>query len=233
MPSNETLAEYDLGGVDCPLCNNTGMIIERGPGLLELHTHECSCMRERRSLRSLRKAGMADMATRYTMDAYQTDTGMRAKIKRIAQEFIAADSGWFFIAGRSGSGKTHICTAICIGLMQQKASEIYFMPWRDDSTEIKANVKNQEIYQAKIKRLKRVPVLYIDDFLKGSYTDADIKLAFEILNTRYNDTALRTIISSELPINEILKIDEALGGRIYERSRAFSVLAPDENWRLR
>lgn len=234
MPSkNETLAEYDLGGVDCPLCNNTGTIIERGPGLLELHAYECACMRERRSLRSLRKAGMEDMATRYTMDAYQTDTGLRAKIKRIAQEFIAADKGWFFIAGRSGSGKTHICTAICIGLMQQKSSEIYFMPWRDDSTEIKANVKNQEIYQAKIKRLKRVPVLYIDDFLKGGYTDADIKLAFEILNARYNDTALRTIISSELPLNEILRIDEAVGGRIYERSREFSVLAPDENWRLK
>ena len=231
--SSETLADYGLGGVDCPICKNTGMVVERGPGILEIHTYECSCMKKRRSLRSLQKAGMADMAARYTMDAYKTDTGLRAKIKCVAQDFVKADHGWFFIAGRSGSGKTHICTAICTGLMESKASEVYFMPWRDESTELKARIKDQEWYQAKIKKLKTVPVLYIDDFLKGGWTEADIKLAFELLNARYNNMALRTIISSELPIDEILKVDEALGGRIYERSRGFTVRAPDENWRLK
>ena len=233
MTSNETLADYGLGGVDCSICRNTGMIVERGPGILEIHTYECRCMRKRRSLRSLRKAGMEDMAERYTMDAYQADTGLRAKIKHIAQDFIKADRGWFFIAGRSGSGKTHICTAICTGLVEEKSSEVYFMPWRDESTELKARIKDQEWYQVKIKKIKTVPVLYIDDFLKGGWTEADIRLAFELLNARYNDTALRTIISSELSIDEILQINEALGGRIYERSKGFRVKAPDENWRLK
>ncbi len=231
-PERETLDDYDLGGIDCPRCGNTGMLIERGPGILELHTYECPCMRTRRSLRSLRKAGMEDMAKRYTMDAYQTDTPGREKIKAAATRFVESQEGWFFIAGRSGSGKTHICTAICIGLMERN-SEIQFMPWRDDSTSLKNGITDREWYEAKVKRLKRVPVLYIDDFLKGGFSDADKRLAFEVLNARYNDTAKRTVISSEMDLGDIMKWDEAIGGRIYERSRGFAVKAPDENWRLK
>lgn len=228
----ETLAEWDLGGVDCPRCGNTGRIIRQGPALLELHVYECPCMRRRRSLRSLRKAGMEDMAKRYTMETYQTDTPSREKIKASAAAFVESDSGWFFIAGRSGSGKTHICTAICNGLMERH-SEILFMPWRDESTVIKNGITDREWYETRVKRLKRVPVLYIDDFLKGGASDADKRLAFEVLNSRYNDTSMRTVISSEMSLTEIMAWDEAIGGRIYERSRGFVVKAPDENWRLK
>ena len=43
-----------------------------------------------------------------------------------------------------------------------------------------------------------------------------------------------TIISSECTIDDILDIDEAVGGRIFERAKAFS-LKPDKrrNYRLR
>lgn len=60
--------------------------------------------------------------------------------------------------------------------------------------------------------LKMVYVFYIDDFIKETVTDADINIAFELLNARYNDHEKLTIISTEK------SIDEALGSRIYERS---------------
>ena len=78
-----------------------------------------------------------------------------------------------------------------------------------------------------------MPVLYIDDFLKGGASDADIRLAFEILNARYNDSKLKTIISSEMDLTAILNRDEALGGRIYERAKKNVLRAPGKNWRLR
>jgi hypothetical protein len=46
-------------------------------------------------------------------------------------------------------------------------------------------------------------------------TTADINLAFEILNDRYNSGRI-TVLSSERRIGEILDIDAAVGGRIYE-----------------
>ena len=217
--------------MDCPICGNKGYILLRTEDGSKI-ARVCECMKHRRSIRSLRSAGMADMATRYTLDAYQTDNDGRRYIKATAQKFIDADTGWFFIAGKSGSGKTHICTAICIGLMERN-SEIAFMPWRDESVSLKTGIKDHDWYAEKVGKLKRVPVLFIDDLFKGGSTEADVKLALEILNTRYNDTSLRTVISCERPLEEILRIDEALGGRIYERSRGFMVTAPAENWRLR
>ena len=77
-------------------------------------------------------------------------------------------------------------------------------------------------------------MLYIDDFLKGRITDADINLAFELINARYNrrETAI-TIISSELDLGTVTKLDEALGGRIYERARNYSCRTGGENWRFK
>ena len=233
MMSSESLADYGLGGVDCSRCGNTGQLIERGPALLELHVYECPCMRQRRSLRSLRKAGMEDMAKRYTLDRYAADTPHREKVKAAAERFTKSKTGWFFISGQTGSGKTHICTAICTVLMEEQGGEVYFMPWRDESTALKSGITDREWYEARIKKLQTVPVLYIDDFLKGGSSDADLRLAFQLLNARYNDTALRTIISSEINLEDITGLDEAIGGRIYERSRGFAVMAPPENWRLR
>lgn len=184
-------------------------------------------------MRSLRKAGMEDMARRYTLDNYKATTPHREKIKAAAERFTREKTGWFFIAGQTGSGKTHICTAICTALMEEHGGEIYFMPWRDESTALKAGITDREWYEPRIKKLQTVPVLYIDDFLKGSSNEADLRLAFQILNARYNDTALRTIISSEITLEGITGLDEAIGGRIYERSRGFAVMAPPENWRLR
>ena len=137
-----------------------------------------------------------------------------------------------FGCGKGGSAKTQICTAICSRLMEQNKN-VRYMLWRDETVLLKALTTDGEEYQSRIRPFKSVPVLYIDDFLKGGHTDADIRLAFEILNSRYNDSRLRTIISSELTLFEILGLDEAVGGRIYERSRGYVLEAPRENWRLK
>ena len=74
--------------------------------------------------------------------------------------------------------------------------------------------------------IKTIPVLYIDDFFKPvrnregvleTPSAADVRIAYEIINHRYNDKSLITIISSERFLTEIAsEIDEATGGRIAE-----------------
>lgn len=228
--TTETLDDYDLGGIDCKKCDNTGALV-RLDADGTMYARECDCMKRRRSLRRIRSSGMSDMLERYTFDSFETPDSTRKKIKSKAQDYVKAQSGWFYIAGQSGSGKSHICTAICSELIKQD-NDVYYMSWRDDSRKLKASI-NEVSYEEEIKKLKRVSVLYIDDFFKGGCSDADVRLAFEILNYRYNDKKLRTIISSEIDITQLLSIDEALGGRIYERSRGFVLKAPAENWRLR
>lgn len=225
------LVECGLDNVDCPVCHNTGCIVTKAAdGTLK--AAECSCMAKRVSIRNLERSGLKDAISRYTMQAYVADTPERKKVMSAAVEFCEAERGWFFISGKSGSGKTHICTAICSKLMD-KGKAVRYMRWRDDSIMLKALTTDGEEYQRLIQPFKSVPVLYIDDFLKGGHSEADIRLAFEILNSRYNDSSLRTIISSEMTLFEILGLDEATGGRIYERAKGFVIESPRENWRLR
>lgn len=225
-----TLDDFGLGGMDCDKCGNTGYIlIDRGDYVC---SKECECMKIRRSMRSIRTSGLADMLERYTFENYQAEDEWRKKIKEFAINFANNDTGWFFISGRSGSGKSHICTAICKALID-RGREVKYVIWRDESVALKSCITDQESYQNRINRLKNIPVLYIDDFWKGDITEADIKLTFEIINARYLDSKKRTIISSEMSLPEILRVDEAIGGRIYERSRGFHLKAPAENWRLR
>lgn len=228
--TTETLDDYGLGGVECEKCGNTGTIIIKYPNEM-LYAKECECMNKRRYLKRLRESGLADIFPRYTFERYETPDPARKKAKQKALAYCDADPAWFYISGKSGSGKSHLCAAICGRLIEKQ--EVYYMSWRDESVKLKAEVMDTERYEKHIKKLKTVSCLYIDDFLKGSDSDADIRLAFEILNARYSNTKLRTIISSEWDIKKVLERDEALGGRIYERSRGYLLQAPDDNWRLR
>lgn len=182
-------------------------------------------------MRKIRKSGMADMLNRYTFDSFETPNTETRSVFNQARAFCN-DTGWLYICGKSGSGKTHICTAVCSELIS-KGVEVYYMSWKDESTRLKAIINDEEAYKTAMDKLKRVPVLYIDDFFKGGCTDADLRLAFEIINNRYNTISLRTIISSEYPIEFVLDKDEALGGRIYERAKRYMIKAPSQNWRLR
>lgn len=227
--TSETLADYGLDGIDCDICGNKGQIAYYKNGIL--YSRECECMNRRRSLRRINRSGMNDMFSRYTFDNYKPVDAERKRVKSLAQKFADDDRGWFYIAGRSGSGKTHICTAICAALIE-RSKDVYYMAWRDESRTLKSLINTDEVEEP-LRKLKRVSVLYIDDFLKGGASDADIRLAFEIVNSRYNDSALRTIISSEVTIEELMSIDEALGGRVYERSKGYALKAPKDNYRLR
>ena len=219
----------ELGYYDCPKCLNKGWIgtiLENGSIL----TTDCECMVKRRSLQQIEKSGLSELLKIYTFDTYEADCPATESIKAEAQQYVDDAKGWFFIGGKPGSGKTHICTAICAVLLEQ-GRETRYVLWRETAPQLKAYVNEREYYEQIMHELKTVEVLYIDDFLKGSITDADINIAFELLNSRYNNPDKLTIISSEKSVGEILDIDEALGSRIYERS-PHRLRTPDANRRL-
>ncbi len=229
--NTSTLAACNLANLDCPICGNKGYVTRKDENGI-LWSRECECMNTRRSIRRINDSGIQDMTQRYRFDNYETPTPTYEDIKRRAQEFVKSPVECFVIMGRSGSGKTHICTAICNSLMAD-GWNLKYMMWRTESAKLKAMVNDREEYEKSLNRLRNIPILYIDDFWKGTVTDADINLAFTILNDRYNMKNKKTIISTELSMEMILDKDEAIGGRIAERARGFVLQAPYENWRLK
>lgn len=226
----------NLTGADCPICLNRGYIHRVDDQGLPC-VRECKCMVQRRNQRRLARSGLSEMAKRYTFDTWQTPEQWQERFKELAQAYAAEQRGWFLTAGRSGSGKTHLCTAIC-GECLAQGLDVRYMLWRDVAVEAKAVVNDDTEYARIVEPLKSVRILYIDDLFKTGKGQAptvgDVNLAFEILNSRYNDSKKLTIISTERSMDELLDIDEAVGSRIYERSKGYCLdFTQKPNWRLR
>ena len=114
--------------------------------------------------------------------------------------------------------------------MKQGKKCVYF-PYRNYIKQLIDKMFNDDRgYQEDIKKFSECDVLYIDDFFKSENqtppTPADIKLANEILNYRYNrarinDKCCKTIISSERLIGQLIEYDSAIAGRIVEMSKGY------------
>ena len=224
---------------DCPECKNKQWIALVGDDD-KMFLSPCKCTSIRRNIRKIKKSGLQSLFNEYTFKKYNVFESWQENIKNKAEEYTKDYSGkWFYIGGQTSCGKTHICTAIVLEFIKQGKDATYML-WVDKSNELKANKNNYDIYDKLMQEIKDVTVLYIDDFFKNEKdtppTSADVKLAYEILNYRYNNPDLITIISSEYLLKDLLKIDEAVGSRIYQRSKDYQFnIAPDikKNYRLK
>lgn len=222
---------------DCPICNNSRFIVCKGEDGYD-YAKPCKCAAEYNFKRRVHRSGLTYIINEYTFDKYETKHGWQKHIKEKALEFIEnTENNWFFIGGQVGSGKTHICTAIVIKLLE-KGMDAYYMQYRQDIMELKMNMDDFYSYSARLNNLKTVKVLYIDDLFKATEKppESDIRIMFDLLNYRYINKDLITIISTERSINEILEIDQAIGSRIYQRSKNFTIkLGQDKsaNYRMK
>lgn len=233
---NSRVGNLDASMVDCSVCLNRGYIaFVDDSGMLR--TRECQCMGKRRSLKRIQRSGLSELLQRYTLETWEAKEPWQGNLADMVRGYADNPSGWFFLAGRPGTGKTHLCTALC-GLLMDKGLEVRYLLWRDFSSRAKAVINDEETYRHLVEPMKSVPVLYIDDLFKTgkgqSPTTGDVNLAFEILNSRYNDERLLTVVSSELTVEKLLDVDEAVGSRVYERSKeCYANLSTRDNWRLK
>lgn len=223
----------EIGSDGCPICGGLGYIVRRAENG-ELFSRECKCEITRRNRQRIERSGLSGLLDRCTFETYETSEKWQRSAKESAQRYLSDWRGkWFFMGGSSGAGKTHLCTAIC-GELMDGGIPVRYVQWRSDIPAIKARINDAEAYKNSIEPLKQVRALYIDDFLKGAVTEGDRNIAFDILNYRYNDPDTVTIISTEWQIDRILDWDAAIGGRIFERAKDYTLNLKDKkNWRLR
>lgn len=224
----------------CQKCKDTGYItvIDKDGNFTKT---PCKCLAAIQTESRLKKSGIsvADYK-RYNFEAFKSDSEEHIRMQDLALSYLKARKagqgiGYF---GRPGTGKTHICIAICQTLTRKYGEEHYYFSYRSEIQRIKAVMydKAQQYSQA-IQHWTSVNNLYIDDLFKfaegrdGKIQPQDLQIMFDIINTRYiNHKA--TIFSGEKTVNEITTIDEALGSRIKAMLGDYGMACRGTNMRL-
>lgn len=180
--------------------------------------------------RSLDESGLRGAIKEKTFDTFIAREPWQKKAKGICERFAADPEGWLFLSGPTGCGKTHLCTAV-VGSLIEKRIPVRYMLYRDEMSRLK--YAEREDRNNILRTFKTAGVLYIDDLFKRGATDAELRIMFELLDFRYRGN-LMTIVSTELSSDELINMDEAIAGRIIEKSTKVLINAKaGRNYRLR
>lgn len=212
----------------CALCMDDGFIrIKEGEYYF---VKKCVCLIAKESEQRIRSSGLSHVLDNWTLKSFTTREPYQKQMLDAATRYIKAiksgEKPWLFIGGAVGSGKSHICTAICGELL--KMHYVRYFQWQTDARRLKGYANDPETYDELLNRYLNVEILYIDDLLKTKNagvlnpTDADIKVAFELLNGRYAANK-PMIITSEWLLSELMDADEGTFSRVFEKTNGFRV----------
>lgn len=208
---------------------------------------QCECAKIRQLNRLIKSSAITEEFQKMSLKNFSTEDvhPKVVEMKSKANQYYAAfdeirgfRQNSIMLIGQPGCGKTHLLTAISNYLMHAKQVPVLYFPYKDGMNNIAANSfeRKNEIMD----RMKEVDVLFIDDLFKPIGGKVDVKpwraeVIFEVVNYRYlNNKPL--LISSELSLDDMLYIDEALTSRLFEMAQDFTVTIPKDmkvNYRLR
>lgn len=206
----------------------------------------CQCQIVRQAEARITRSGLSEAMREKTFDTFQANLHWQKNMLEAAKRYVDKidEKRWFFLGGNPGSGKTHICTAICGELLKKGMGVMYFR-WLVDGEHLKSLV-NEPAFDEEIEKFQTAQVLYIDDLFKSKNTQngvlaaptvGDVKMAFKLLDYRYAAN-LPTIISCEyFLMDELLPCDEGTFSRVYEKCKGENLVeitrAAGRNYRLR
>jgi DNA replication protein DnaC len=223
----------------CNECRDTGYIITPQEHSQPLMT-PCKCIESDKVKKFWRNSGINTDNLEKSFKNFETWSTKSTEMKDTATNYFlrfekikASRINSILLCGNPGSGKTHIALALANNLLKKNIRVIY-MPYRDIVTSLKQNMIDEEYYKKTLSRYQTCDVLLLDDLYKGKVNDSDINIMFELINYRYLNQ-LPIIVSTEFTIEKLLSFDEAIGSRIYEMSKGYTVeiSGTENNYRLR
>lgn len=222
-------------GPDCPVCRNRGAV----PYIREdsIAFRDCACMPMRRAYRLLMLSGLDEAVMESRFTNFETPERWQEKLKSSAMAYALDPQGWLVLSGQSGAGKSHLCRAV-VRERLLKLQAVAYLPWRKEIDWLKALDVPTAEREKKLEHYRTAPMLYIDDLFQsggGEPTSRDVSIAFDILNSRYENKK-PTVISTELLPGQLQRVSEAVAGRMMEMAAGrFHAIERDRsrNWRLR
>ena len=198
----------------CPICCDTGY---EGSKL-------CSCFREELIKENIRSSGIGNLIEKQSFENFRLDiykdeaikkemTHNLSEAKKYADEF-SRDSKNLLLIGTTGTGKTHLTTAIARTVIEKGFEVIY-----DSAQNVVAAFEYDRFksgygqYEARGEKYLECELLILDDLGTEFSNQFTVSCLYNLLNTRINK-GLPTVISTNLGAGELLSRYE---DRIYSR----------------
>ena len=210
LPTDYTEVKYH-----CPLCRDTGFV----------DVKMCSCFKELLLYKNIASSGMGKLIEKQSFENFDTEwyatsedelARMQRNVctaKSYAERF-GTHSENLLLIGKTGTGKTHISTAIAKAVIAKGYSVLY-----DSAQNIVSAYENDRFRngysqtEPEAAKYLECELLIIDDLGTEFVTQFTVSTLYNLINTRSN-RGLCTIISTNLSAEELASHYE---GRIYSR----------------
>jgi len=198
--------------------------------LLEAETAERAERRERRRLNDARFPALKHL------DDFRFDDNPKipqATIAALAEGSWITDRESVILIGDSGTGKTHLATALAIAACQQ-GRRVRFTTLAALANELQEAETRRELARV-VARYARTELVVLDELGYLALPDGAAELVFQVLSERHERGSL--IVTTNLPFGEWTKVfpDARLAKAVVDRltHRAHIIDTGTESWRFR
>ncbi|MCR1146007.1 MerR family transcriptional regulator [Clostridium botulinum] len=240
--NRNTTSQDSRDSYKCNICKDTTFV--QGENGLK----RCECYKKDLTKRRWAHFGIDPSKTK-RISEYADYSDITKRAKQVAIDYIrnystikTKEENSLAFLGQPGAGKSHLAIGIGADLINKGiCTNIVYMPYEEAMRELKANTMN-ESYMELAKRYTECELLIIDDLFKekvkkgklvAGLTESDMKHIYPIINQRYINNK-PTIYNSECTPNMLMDLDEALAGRILEKSNiVIFKYGLENNYRMR
>ncbi len=207
---------YDMPIYSCPLCSDTGFI----------DLKMCSCFKEALTLENIASSGIGKLIEKQSFENFDLSwygenseaykkAEMNLKIAKAFAKNFGKTYDNLLISGNTGTGKTHLSTAIAKEIITRGFDVIY-----DSAQNIVSDFEADKFrsgyspsYEPKGEKYLECDLLIIDDLGTEFASQFTVSCLYNLINTRHNK-GLSTIISTNLSPE---KLKSEYDGRITSR----------------
>jgi DNA replication protein DnaC len=158
----------------------------------------------------LKASGLTPKQRKQAFESYITkESGAEISAAKGRAMLAAIDGEWLVLAGKRGTGKSHLAVAIMLDVMKRGTPALFrSVPEMLDELR-QSNWDNT--YHARMKQLREIPCLVLDDLGKerASTTDTGVEYLYQILDFRYRYEHQTIITTNAQDQNELAQWSHA------------------------